>query len=107
MAMATRLEMRHGQSLVMTPKLQQSIRLVQLNNIELSAFIDSELEKYPLLERQDGAISESESPEEGGRESLDGELTRFGRGTMLLPPSEPEWSVEILIACAPGRLKGF
>ena len=45
MAMTTRLEIRHGQSLVMTPKLQQSIRLVQLNDIEFSAFIDGELEK--------------------------------------------------------------
>ncbi|MEC9454114.1 MAG: hypothetical protein VYE58_03455 [Pseudomonadota bacterium] len=40
MAMTPRLEMRQGQSLVMTPQLQQSIKLVQLDNIELSAFID-------------------------------------------------------------------
>ena len=71
--MTPRLEMRHGQTLVMTPQLQQSIKLVQLNNIELSAFIDGELEKNPLLERQDGAISESESPEAGDSEALDGD----------------------------------
>ena len=61
MAMTPRLEMRQGQSLVMTPQLQQSIKLVQLNNIELSAFIDGEMEKNPLLERKDGTTSESEA----------------------------------------------
>ena len=61
MAITPRLEMRQGQSLVMTPQLQQSIKLVQLNNIELSAFIDGELEQDPLLERKDGATTESES----------------------------------------------
>ena len=45
MVMTPRLGMRHGQPLVMTTKLQQSIRLVQLNDIEFSAFIDGELEK--------------------------------------------------------------
>ena len=63
MAMTPRLEMRQGQSLVMTPQLQQSIKLVQLSNIELSAFIDGEMEKNPLLERKDGTTSESESPD--------------------------------------------
>ena len=52
MAITPRLEMRQGQSLVMTPQLQQSIKLVQLNNIELSAFIDGELEQDPLLKRR-------------------------------------------------------
>ncbi len=73
MALTQRLEMRQGQSLVMTQQLQQSIKLVQLNNIELSAFIDGELEKNPLLERQDGALSESESPEADEGEAPDGD----------------------------------
>ncbi|HJN60449.1 MAG TPA: hypothetical protein QF630_05335, partial [Alphaproteobacteria bacterium] len=33
MAITPRLELRQSQSLVMTPQLQQSIKLVQLNNL--------------------------------------------------------------------------
>jgi RNA polymerase sigma-54 factor len=48
-----RLEMRQGQSLVMTPQLQQAIKLLQLSNIELAEYCEAELEKNPLLERDD------------------------------------------------------
>jgi len=41
--------------------LQQSIKLMQLNNIELSELIDGELVKSPLLEGQDGALEGSEA----------------------------------------------
>ena len=53
MALSVKIEMRQGQQLVMTPQLQQAIRLLQLSNLELSQFIDSELERNPLLERDD------------------------------------------------------
>ena len=53
MALSARLEMRQGQQLVMTPQLQQAIKLLQLSNMELSQFIDQELERNPLLERDD------------------------------------------------------
>ena len=58
MALSTKLELRQGQQLVMTPQLQQAIRLLQLSNIELSAFVESELEKNPLLEREDSLAEE-------------------------------------------------
>ncbi|OSQ40440.1 RNA polymerase factor sigma-54 [Thalassospira mesophila] len=51
MALKARLDLRQSQSLVMTPQLQQAIKLLQFNNIELSNFIDSELLENPLLER--------------------------------------------------------
>ena len=54
MAVTQRLELRQGQTLVMTPQLQQAIKLLQLSNVELAAFIDRELEQNPLLERDDG-----------------------------------------------------
>ncbi|MEE1543305.1 MAG: RNA polymerase sigma-54 factor, partial [Alphaproteobacteria bacterium] len=58
MAAAQRLEQRLGQGLVMTPQLQQAIKLLQYSNIELSAFVEEELEKNPLLERaEDGPVS--------------------------------------------------
>lgn len=50
-----KLEMRQGQSLVMTPQLQQAIKLLQLSNIELTAFVEEELERNPLLERDERA----------------------------------------------------
>jgi RNA polymerase sigma-54 factor len=50
MGLSPKLEMRAGQQLVMTPQLQQAIRLLQYSNIELAAFVETELERNPLLE---------------------------------------------------------
>ncbi len=50
MGLSPKLEMRHGQQLVMTPQLQQAIRLLQYSNIELAAYVETELERNPLLE---------------------------------------------------------
>ncbi|PNG27261.1 RNA polymerase factor sigma-54 [Methylocella silvestris] len=55
MALSTKLMMRQGQSLVMTPQLLQAIKLLQFSNMELSAFVEEELERNPLLERTDEA----------------------------------------------------
>ncbi|MHA6287703.1 RNA polymerase factor sigma-54 [Maricaulis sp. CAU 1757] len=63
-----KLDMRQGQSLVMTPQLQQAIKLLQLSNIELASFVESELERNPLLERD-----ESESSTESLRQEGEGE----------------------------------
>lgn len=62
MAMTPRLEMRQGQSLVMTPQLQQAIKLLQFSSTELAAFVEEELERNPLLERP--ADDEAPSREE-------------------------------------------
>ena len=53
MALSARLEIRQGQGLVITPQLQQAIKLLQLSNIELEAFVETELERNPLLARDD------------------------------------------------------
>ncbi|CAA7613075.1 RNA polymerase sigma-54 factor [Candidatus Terasakiella magnetica] len=53
MALGPRLDIRQSQSLVMTPQLQQAIKLLQLSNMDLTTFIDQELERNPLLERED------------------------------------------------------
>lgn len=61
-----RLELRQGQSLVMTPQLQQAIKLLQLSNVELAEYCETELEKNPLLERDDReAAPVSENAEAG------------------------------------------
>ncbi|HKD47935.1 MAG TPA: RNA polymerase factor sigma-54 [Rhizomicrobium sp.] len=76
MALGQRLEIRQGQSLVMTPQLQQAIKLLQLSNIELAEYCEAELEKNPLLERDESApapereIVERENPSERADESL-------------------------------------
>src|ERR1019366_1408653 len=51
MALANRLAMRQRQAMVLTPQLLQAIKLLQMPNAELAAFIESELERNPLLER--------------------------------------------------------
>src|SRR6478672_4372160 len=51
MALSQRLQMRQSQALVMTPQLMQAIKLLQLSNLDLSAYVEGELEKNPLLER--------------------------------------------------------
>src|SRR3954451_745796 len=51
MALTQRLQMRQSQALVMTPQLMQAIKLLQLSNLDLSAYVEGELEKNPLLER--------------------------------------------------------
>ena len=48
-----RLEIRQGQGLVVTPQLQQAIKLLQLSNLELEAFVEQELERNPLLARDE------------------------------------------------------
>lgn len=55
MAMMPRMELRQGQSLVMTPQLLQAIKLLQLSHLELQSFVEGELERNPLLERGDDA----------------------------------------------------
>jgi RNA polymerase sigma-54 factor len=58
-----RLELRQSQTLVMTPQLQQAIRMLQLSNLELGDFVDAEIQQNPLLERQDHGVS---APVAGG-----------------------------------------
>ena len=55
MALSPRLEFRQAQSLTLTPQLMQSIRMLQLSHLELNDFVDAELLRNPLLEREDGA----------------------------------------------------
>jgi RNA polymerase sigma-54 factor len=61
MGLGPRLDLRQSQSLVMTPQLQQAIKLLALTNMEVEAFIAEELEKNPLL---DANPDEERSPAE-------------------------------------------
>jgi RNA polymerase sigma-54 factor len=50
MALGPRLDLRQSQSLVMTPQLQQAIKLLALSNLELETFIGDAIAANPLLE---------------------------------------------------------
>ncbi|HEX4861042.1 MAG TPA: RNA polymerase factor sigma-54 [Rhizomicrobium sp.] len=79
MALGQRLEIRQGQSLVMTPQLQQAIKLLQLSNIELNEYCEQEMEKNPLLERDDSTPepeAQHAEADTGGTETLDAALSR-------------------------------
>jgi RNA polymerase sigma-54 factor len=51
MALTQRLLIRQSQALVMTPQLMQAIKLLQLSNLDLVAYVEAELEQNPLLDR--------------------------------------------------------
>ncbi len=51
-----RLDLRQAQNLVMTPQLQQAIKLLQLNNAELAEYIEAEIAQNPLLEKKDAEV---------------------------------------------------
>ena len=74
MALGPRLDLRQTQSLVMTPQLQQAIKLLALSNLEVEGFIAEELERNPLLENGGGEEREpsSEADEWGGGDEFDG-----------------------------------
>src|SRR5690606_8083014 len=65
MSLSPKLQLRQTQSLVMTPQLLQSIRLLQLTHTELEQFIASEIESNPLLERDERGDREAEMELEG------------------------------------------
>src|SRR4029077_9765539 len=47
------------QTLIMTPQLQQAIKMLQLSNLELTDFIDAEVQQNPLLERRERGLGEN------------------------------------------------
>ncbi len=63
MALGARLELRQGQGLVITPQLQQAIKLLQLSNMELEAYVEGELERNPLLQRDERDSEPESAPE--------------------------------------------
>lgn len=63
MALAPRLDLRQSQQLVMTPQLQQAIKLLQLSNLDLADYVTTEVEKNPFLEVGE---TDTSAPTEGG-----------------------------------------
>ena len=68
------LQLRIGQSLTMTPQLQQAIRLLQLSSIELQAEVQDALESNMMLEVDDGEHEQAHS--ESGNTSAKNEESK-------------------------------
>jgi len=77
LALGARLEIRQGQGLVITPQLQQAIKLLQLSNLELEAFVETELERNPLLQREEREPTEAEVEAPGPESVVDQPLDRI------------------------------
>ncbi len=75
MALNPKLEPRQSHTLVMTPQLQQAIKLLRLANLELLAYVEREVEQNPLLEHAD-----PESPPRGEDENVDRDRSTEGTG---------------------------
>ncbi|MDB5649697.1 MAG: polymerase, sigma 54 subunit, RpoN [Hyphomicrobiales bacterium] len=95
MALSTKLTLRQGQSLVMTPQLLQAIKLLQFSNVELSAFVEEELERNPLLERAEehsDPIIEAvgDSVERWGEDGPDGDPGDLSR-------QEGDWAADTMV----------
>ena len=81
MALSPKLELRQGQSLVLTPQLQQAIKMLQLSSLDLVAYVEAELERNPLLERDaddDGDDRENSVTAEPSTERRWRERSRLG-----------------------------
>lgn len=97
MALTQRLEFRQSQSLVMTPQLMQAIKLLQLSNLDLTTFVEEELERNPLLERANDEAPGGEAPVEAGQFS-DGDDSGGGHSDEpgggpgeAFEPGQEEW----------------
>ena len=71
MSISPNLELRQSTSLVLTPQLQQAIKLLQLSSVELLAYVEDELERNPLLERDDERDDDG-APESDSADGADG-----------------------------------
>lgn len=97
MALTQRLEFRQSQSLVMTPQLMQAIKLLQLSNLDLTTFVEEELERNPLLERANDEAPGEAPPETAQFSDSDGDESGgpnddgFGGSGEAFEPGQEEW----------------
>ncbi len=73
MALAPRLDLRQSQSLVMTPQLQQAIKLLALSSLEIEAYVAGEIERNPLLDNGAGENAPEALPDTSAAEANEGE----------------------------------
>lgn len=93
--MKPRLQTSLGQHLVMTPQLQQAIRLLQMSAVELEAELVNAVESNPLLDWTETATTTSlddrdASRDADGREGPDREVRESALDTAI--PPEADWN---------------
>jgi RNA polymerase sigma-54 factor len=88
-----RLELRQTQALVMTPQLQQAIKMLQLSNLELADYVDTEIEQNPLLERSEGD-GEDNAPINGDGIEVNGAAPVSAESAVLAEPPAGDFSAE-------------
>lgn len=82
MALESRLELRLSQKLILTPQLQQAIKMLQLPHLELTEFLNQELMENPLLEETPDEVPDEELTAEE-RDSIEVEDTFEDAGAPL------------------------
>lgn len=85
-----RLDLRQSQNLVMTPQLQQAIKLLQLSNLELNEVIEEELEKNPLLEKAEPDPNDQPAEQEAPAEKDNIDET-FDNANNTEPDNSPDF----------------
>lgn len=78
-----RLDLKQSQNLVMTPQLQQAIKLLQLNNQEISEFIEDEIAENPLLEKVESEPNEADAASDDKAEKPDSVNEDFDAGSAM------------------------
>lgn len=81
--MSQRLDLKQSQNLIMTPQLQQAIKLLQLNNLEIAEFIEEEIAENPLLEKQDVEPRDSNEAEEARDVKVEKTQEDFDAGSAM------------------------
>jgi RNA polymerase sigma-54 factor len=90
--MKPNLSMAQKQTLTMTPKLQQAIKIMQMTRLELSQYINQQMTENPILEEAYDDIEEdSDEPE---IENEDDELIDIPESDMDLETGLPETNSE-------------
>ncbi len=119
MAIAPRLDLRQTQTLVMTPQLRQAIKLLQFSNIEVNAFVDEEMERNPLLERDatetpigeraaiDQIVPRADAPVDAADAVSGGQPAHRGRSAPRCRPFQQLRHRRCQRRRAPGRADGW
>jgi RNA polymerase sigma-54 factor len=71
MVLSAKLELRQTQTLVITPQLQQAIRLLQLSNLELHTFLEREVEQNPFIEWDESSGEDGASKPTATQETIE------------------------------------
>ncbi|OLC55199.1 MAG: RNA polymerase sigma-54 factor [Acidobacteria bacterium 13_1_40CM_4_69_4] len=86
MALEQKLNLRMTQKLIMTPSLQQAIKLLQMTKLELQEEVTQELTENPLLEELQESTTEADKPEGDDGQPVEGAATADAE----VPEREPE-----------------